>query len=463
MRLTAKDLAEATGGKLTGASSAGADSYAIDTRRLERGGCFVALQGARDGNDFIADAWASGATIVVVTRAPGRVPKGCAAIRVGDSLAALGDIGHLARRRLPAATVVGITGSAGKTATKDLLAAALGSTHRVHASPASFNNEAGVPLTLLDARDDTEVVVTEMGARFAGNISELCEIAEPQVGVITHVGMAHAGLLGGREGIARVKGELLEALDRDGTAVLDAGDAFTPALAARTRARVLTVGVGDVPGATIRAVDVVLDDELRPRFRLLTPWGATRVCLSVRGERQAVNAAMAAAVALELGVPLERVAEGLAHAATSAWRMDVTRTAEGITVVNDAYNASPTSMAAALRSFRHLASGSRHIAVLGEMLELGNHARAEHQKVGRLAVSSDVDIVVAVGAGARPIADGARLAAAGRAQVIEVDDADGAAKAVTELARAGDAVLVKASRAVGLERVAEALTAAVDA
>jgi UDP-N-acetylmuramoyl-tripeptide--D-alanyl-D-alanine ligase len=463
MRLTAKDLAEATGGKLTGGASAGADSYTIDTRRLERGGCFVALQGERDGNDFVADAWARGATIVVVTRAPGRVPKGCAAIRVRDSLAALGDMGHLARRRLPAATVVGITGSAGKTATKDLLAAALGSTHRVRASPASFNNEAGVPLTLLDAGDDTEVVVTEMGARFAGNISELCEIAEPQVGVITHVGMAHAGLLGGREGIARVKGELLEALDRDGTAVLDAGDAFTPALAARTRARVLTVGVGDVPGATIRAVDVVLDDELRPRFRLLTPWGATRVCLSVRGERQALNAAMAAAVALELGVPLERVAEGLAYAATSAWRMDVSRTAEGITLVNDAYNASPTSMAAALRSFRHLATGSRHIAVLGEMLELGDHARAEHQKVGRLAVSSDVDIVVAVGAGARPIADGARLAGAGRAQVIEVDDAAEAAKAVIELARAGDAVLVKASRAVGLERVAEALAAAVDA
>jgi UDP-N-acetylmuramoyl-tripeptide--D-alanyl-D-alanine ligase len=302
-----------------------------------------------------------------------------------------------------------------------------------------------------------------MGARFAGNITELCEIAEPQVGVITHVGMAHAGLLGGREGIARVKGELLEALDRNGTAVLDAGDVFTPALAARTRARVVTVGVGDVPGATVRADDVVLDDELRPRFTLVTPWGSTPVCLSVRGERQAVNAAMAAAVALELGAPLERVADGLARAVTAAWRMDVTRTDGGITVVNDAYNASPTSMAAALRSFRYLAGDKRRIAVLGEMLELGDHARAEHQKVGRLAVASDVDVVVAVGAGARAIADGARLAGAGRAQVIEVGDADGAVVAVSGLARSGDAVLVKASRAVGLERVAEALTSAVGA
>jgi len=170
---------------------------------------------------------------------------------------------------------------------------------------------------------------------------------------------------------------------------------------------------------------------------------------------------MAAAVALELGAPLERVAEGLGRAETAAWRMDVTRTPEGITVVNDAYNASPTSMAAALRSFRHLATPKRRIAVLGEMLELGDHARAEHQRVGRLAVASDVDIVIAVGLGARPIADGARLA--GGAHVIEVDDADSASKAVAELVHAGDAVLVKASRAVGLERVAESLTAAVGA
>ena len=463
MRLNAKEILDATDGELIGAATARADSYAIDTRRLEAGGCFVALQGDRDGNDFVDDAWARGATIVVVTRPPEQVPEGCAAVYVSDTLAALASLGRAARHRLAAATVVGITGSAGKTATKDLLAAALGRTHRVHASPASFNNEAGVPLTLLSADEDTEVLVTEMGARFAGNITELCRIAEPQVGVITHVGMAHAGLLGGREGIARVKGELLEALDPHGTAVLDAGDVFTPALAARTRARVVTVGVGDVPGATVRAVHVVLDEELHPRFELVTPWGSSPVCLAMRGERQAVNAAMAAAVALELGAPLERVAEGLARAQTAAWRMDVTRTDEGITVVNDAYNASPTSMAAALRSFRYLAADKRRIAVLGEMLELGDHARAEHQKVGRLAVASDVDVVIAVGAGARPIADGARLAGAGHAQVIEVDDADAAVVAVAGLARAGDAVLVKASRAVGLERVAEVLTAAVGA
>jgi len=458
MRLTAEEVAEATGGELRGKRAATADSYAIDTRRLDKGGCFVALRGERDGNQFVADAWKRGATMAIVTRAPARLRAGRAVVVVPDSLAALGELGDYARRRLTAATVVGITGSAGKTATKDLLAAALAGSHRVHASPASCNNEAGVPLTLLAADSETEVVVTEMGARFPGNITELCTIAEPQVGVITHVGMAHAGLLGGREGIARVKGELLEALDRDGTAVLDAADEFTPALAARTRAKVLKVGVGDIPGADVRAVDVVLDDELRPRFRLETPWGTTDVSLAVRGEHQAVNAAMAATVALDLGAPLDRVAEGLAHAATAAWRMDVTRTPDGLTVVNDAYNASPSSMAAALRSFARLAPKKRRVAVLGEMLELGEHARAEHEHIGRLAIESNVDVVIAVGAGARPIADGARAAGADGAEVLEVDDADSALAALSERAGPGDAVLVKASRAVGLERVAEALT-----
>jgi UDP-N-acetylmuramoyl-tripeptide--D-alanyl-D-alanine ligase len=462
VRLTAEEIAEATSGELIGNPSATADSYGIDTRRLDAGSCFVALRGERDGNDYVADAWKRGATIAVVTRPPRRVRKDRAVVGVSDSLVALGSLGDFARHRLPDTRVVGITGSAGKTATKDLLAAALDATHRVHASPASFNNEAGVPLTLLAAPDDTEVIVTEMGARFAGNITELCTIAEPQVGVITHVGMAHAGLLGGREGIARVKGELLDALDGDGTAVLDAGDDFTPMLAARTRAKVLTVGLGDTPGADVRVLDLVLDDELRPSFLLETPWGTTPICLSVRGEHQAMNAAMATTVALDLGAPLDRVAEGLARATTAAWRMDITRTPEGIIVLNDAYNASPTSMAAALRSFRHLA-GKRRLAVLGEMLELGDHSRAEHEAVGRLAVESDVDIVIVVGAAAQPIADGARAAAAGGRLVIEVDDADGALVAVSEHARKGDAVLVKASRAVGLERVAEALTAAVSA
>jgi UDP-N-acetylmuramoyl-tripeptide--D-alanyl-D-alanine ligase len=461
MRLSAGEVAEATSGELRGEPGATADSYAIDTRRLAAGGCFVALRGERDGNDFVDDAWARGATVAMVTRVPDHVPAGCAVVLVDDGLVALGALGSFARRRLPDATVVGITGSAGKTATKDLLAAALGATHRVHASPASFNNEAGVPLTLLAADEATEVIVTEMGARFAGNIAELCAIADPQVGVITHVGMAHAGLLGGREGIARVKGELLEALGRDGTAVLDAADEFTSALAARTQARVVTVGVGDVPGADVRAVDVVLDDGLRPRFRLETPWGAVPVCLSVRGAHQAVNAAMAAAVALQLGAPLDGVAQGLGRATTAAWRMEITRTPAGITVVNDAYNASPTSMVAALHSFRHLAAGGRRIAVLGEMLELGEHADAEHERIGRLAGESGIDVVIAVGAGGRPMAMGAR--AAGVDQIVEVGDADGAVVAVREQARAGDAVLVKASRAVGLERVAEALTEAAGA
>ena len=217
----------------------------------------------------------------------------------------------------------------------------------MHASPVSFNNEAGVPLTLLGAPPGTEAVVVEMGARFRGNIAALCEIAAPTVGVITNIGLAHAGLLEGREGVAQAKGELLEALPADGLAVLDGADDFTPALRARTPARVLLVGVAGDDRADVVAADVQLDDEVRARFELRTPWGRAPVRLGLRGEHQVTNALLAAAVAGELGVPVDAVADGLARAVAAPWRMELARTQAGVLVLNDAYNASPTSTAAA--------------------------------------------------------------------------------------------------------------------
>jgi len=255
----------------------------------------VALVDVRDGHDFVGDAFARGATVALVTRAvPDPPPAGAAIVQVADAFAALAALGVAARERLGAAVVVGITGSSGKTGTKDLTAGALGRTFRVHASPGSFNNEIGLPVTLLGAPATTEALVLEMGARFPGNIAELCAIARPDVGVITNVGMSHAGLLGGPEGIARVKGELLEALTADGVAVLDAGDAATPGLVARTAARVLTVGV-DLPADAVIAPDLVasrvtLDGELRPSFVLESPWGSGTIHLVVRGAHQVVNA-----------------------------------------------------------------------------------------------------------------------------------------------------------------------------
>ncbi len=457
MRLTVSEIAHATGGKAVGDGAVVAESFSIDSRTLQPGACFVALVAERDGHDFVADAFDSGAVVAVVARdvVHRRGPR--ALVKVEDTLVALGELGALARDRLTGATVVAITGSAGKTATQDLLAAALSQTRRVSASPVSFNNEAGLPLTMLSADVDTEVVVAEMGARFAGNIADLCAIARPHIGVITNVGLAHAGPLGGRAGVAAAKGELLEALPSDGVAVLHADDDHTPALARRTLARVVRVGLEARADVDVYVTDVALDDQLRPAFRLDTPVGSLDVHLAVRGEHQVLNAAMATAVAIELGVPLDDIGAGLARAETAAWRMELTRTDHGVTVLNDAYNASPTSTAAALRSLARLPVPGRRMAVLGEMRELGAEAESAHHDVGRMAVECGVEVLVVVGHEARAVGLGARAAGRSGVEVVEVSDPASAVDEIATRVREGDAVLVKASRAIGLERVAAAL------
>jgi UDP-N-acetylmuramoyl-tripeptide--D-alanyl-D-alanine ligase len=464
MELSAGDLAAITGGALIGAPDARATSFVIDSRVTTPGACFVALVAERDGHDFVPDAFARGARIAVVTDdRDHHTPDGSAIVRVGDAFGALADLGRAARGALGRAAsgdliVVGITGSAGKTGTKDLTAAALASKFASHASPGSYNNEAGVPLTLLSAPSDTEALVLELGARAHGDIAALCAVASPTVGVITNIGLAHAGPLGGRAGVARVKGELLEALDRSGTAVLDAGDPATPGLAARTVATVVTVSVGaraaDVRAADVRATDVVLDADLRPRFRLSSPWGSGEIVLALRGAHHVVNASLAAAVALTHGVPFDHVAAGLARVEPAPWRMEVARSAEGVVVLDDAYNANPSSMAAALEALARVEVAGRRIAVLGEMRELGDLSAPEHAALGDLVGATSVDALVAVGPETAPLAEHAR--AAGVA-VTEVLDAATALDAVTGYVHRGDAVLVKGSRAVGLELVATAL------
>lgn len=453
MDMTAFDVAAATGGELTaGHGDARVTSVSIDTRSLQPGALFVALRDARDGHDFVDAAFAGGAAAALVERDVPVASPEATFVRVPDALEALSALAHRARSEMGDAVVVGITGSAGKTATKDLTRAALARTHRVHASPASFNNEAGVPLTLLGAPADVQVVVTEMGARFAGNVADLATLAEPQVGVITHIGLAHAGHLGGRKGIARVKGELLEALPSNGLAVLNDRCDQTPALVSRTAARV--VRVGRAPSSDLRASAVRIDDELRPHFVLETPWGTAEVSLSLRGEHQVENAAQAAAVALELGAPLDNVVAGLAEARGATQRMELLRTPDGVLVLNDAYNSSPTSAAAAVRSLAQLAVPGRRIAVLGEMLELGEQTAAEHEAIGALATELGIDLLVAVGAQADHVAAGAR---GGRIVVVTVPDAVSASDVLAREVLPGDAVLVKASRAIGLDRVADDL------
>lgn len=452
MLLRARELADATAGVLRGDPEAVASSYTIDSRLVTPGACFFALRAARDGHAFVPDAAARGATVVVVDRdlEPAAAAPD-AIVRVEDTMTALSALAALARDRLAFAEVVGITGSAGKTATKDLTAAAVGAARRVHASPGSFNNEAGVPLTLLGAAPDTEVVVAEMGARFEGNIADLAAFSHPSVGVITNIGLAHAGNLGGVEGIARVKGELVEALAPDGLAVLNDDCPWVDDLVARTRARVLRVGSGE--RADVRCVVATLDDELRPTVEVRTPWGSATTRLALRGAHQALNAGMAVAVAGALGVPVDAATAALASAGPAAQRMELLHGSGGVTILDDAYNSSPTAAAAAVRSLAALATDGRRIAVIGDMLELGEHAEPEHEALGELAAEVGLDLVVAVGAHGAAVARGAGPAVTAITVAGPVEAAD----VVGSEVRPGDVVLVKGSRAVGLEAVVDAL------
>ncbi len=433
MRLRATEVADATGGTLSGPEVT-VDGARIDSRLVRGGELFVALRAERDGHEYVDAAMDAGAGACLVEEPAGRGTS----IVVEDTFVALTQLAIRMRDRLPD-RVVGITGSVGKTSTKDLLAAALGRRYRVSSSAKSFNNELGVPLTLLDAPDDAEAVVVEMGARGRGHVASLCAVARPLVGVVTTVGLSHSEFFGSLDDVAVAKAELVEALPAHGTAVLNADVPLVAAMAVRTDARVLTFGLtaGDV-----RAEDVGLDDDLRPVFRLHTPWGDAGVELQIRGHHQVGNALAAAAAALACGAGLEEVASGLGDAQVSPWRMELHRTPSGALVLNDTYNANPLSMEAALRALAELPA-HRRVAVLGIMAELGDVGPSEHARMAALAGALGIR-VIAVGApdyGTETVGD--------------------AGEAMARLGPlvAGDAVLVKGSRAAGLESLAGTLAA----
>ena len=324
--------------------------------------------------------------------------------------------------------------------------------------PGSYNNDIGLPLTVLSADEETRFLVLEMGARGTGHIARLCRVARPHVGVVLNVGSAHLGEFGSAEVIAQAKGELVEALPADGTAVLNADDPRVLGMAARTSARVLRTGRG--VDADVRAVDVTLDDAARARFTLAAA-GERHPVLQVVGEHQVANALSAAGAALAAGLAPAEVAAALSAAETrSRWRMEVSRRDDGVTVVNDAYNANPESMRAALAALRGL-SGTRRIAVLGAMAELGPDAAVEHERLGRDAAATGVDLIVAVGPDAVGIAEGATAAGcrAGE-ESVHVPDRAAARELLSEVLRPGDVVLVKASRSYGLELLAADLLTA---
>ncbi len=434
----------------------------IDSREVRPGSLFAAFAGEHvDGHDFAERAVAAGAVAVLASR-----PVGVPAIVVDDVVAALGALARAVVERL-GTTVVGLTGSAGKTSTKDLVAQLLQGLGPTVWTPGSLNNEIGLPLTALRADEDTRHLVLEMGARGVGHIRYLAELTPPRVGVVLNVGTAHVGEFGGREQIAKAKGELVEALPaaaEGGVAVLNADDPLVRAMSGRTKAR--TVLFGEASDADVRAEDVRLDALGRPSFTLHTPTGCGDVTMRLYGEHHVSNALAAAAVAHELGMPVSEIASALSGAGQlSRWRMEVTERADGVTIVNDAYNANPESMRAALRALAAMgeaarAGGGRTWAVLGQMAELGGESLAEHDAVGRLAVRLNVSKLVAVGGReAAWLRMGAYNEGSWGEESVHVSDAQAAVDLLRSELRPGDVVLVKASRSVGLERVAAALLA----
>ncbi len=459
IELTAAEVAELTGGQLTSLRS-GPDAplvsvtgpVVIDSRFAVPGSLFAAVRGERvDGHDFGSAAAAAGAVLALGERPVDGLPT----VVVPDSVLALNSLAAGVRRRLSRVRVVGITGSAGKTSSKDLVAALLEEIGPTVAPAGNLNNELGLPLTLLSADLGTRFLVLEMGARGVGQVAALASVARPDIGVVLNVGSAHLGEFGSREAIELAKGELVEALPSSGLAVLNADDPPVAAMRSRTVARVTTFGRS--PGADVRA-DHVETVAGRSSFVLATSVGSARVALGLLGEHQVSNALAAAAVGLELGLGLDSVARVLTSARPrSRWRMEVHDRADGVTVINDAYNASPESMRAALRTLAEVGRGRRTWAVLGEMRELGADTVAEHDAIGRLAVRLDVNRLVVVGSGARTMFLGAGLEGSWGNEAMFVDDVAGAVKVLEDDLAPGDVVLVKASRAAGLERVALAL------
>ncbi|MBS1837341.1 MAG: UDP-N-acetylmuramoyl-tripeptide--D-alanyl-D-alanine ligase [Actinobacteria bacterium] len=467
MHFDVEDLARRLGAQLVGTSEDAqrsrapltVDGLAIDSRLVSPGQMFAAIRAERDGHDFVDAAVAAGAGAVLVERVPPEGTSGPTLIvaSVPDALAELARVarGRLALPGSGVDRVVGVTGSVGKTTTKDLLAAVLGRRFSTAASEKSFNNELGVPLTLANAPDGTEAAVIEMGARGAGHIRALCEMARPTVGVITVVEGVHTEVMGTIEQIAAAKRELVEHLPPDGLAVLNADDPNVAAMAAHTVAAVVTFG----PGGEVHAGDLVLDDELQPSFVLHSPWGSAAVRLGARGAHNVTNALAAAAAGLWLGVEVQEVAAGLAEPPASPWRMELRRAPGGPVVLNDAYNAGPASMVAALEALASLAlpDGGRRIAVLGVMAELGSEGPGAHRRITELAEELDVE-VLAVGCDLY----GASWSV-GVIDDLATDDVatdDVVAEVTAALGDLGpdDAVLVKGSRVAGLERVAAALT-----
>jgi UDP-N-acetylmuramoyl-tripeptide--D-alanyl-D-alanine ligase len=456
-------LAQVTGGTIVhGAGTVTVNGIVVDSREVTPGCLYVAYPGDHaDGHDFVGAALEAGARAALVTRWDEALETAvvearraeAVIIQVADALAAITALAAWHRSRLDR-PIIGITGSTGKTTTKDFIASALGTRMKVVATRGNRNNELGVPLTLLEAGSDTGVVVVEMGMRGPGQIAELCGIAVPTAALVTNVGMTHIEVLGSQEAIVDAKAEIVRCIGPDGRVFLNGDDALSARLAEQTRAPVVTYGTEEHDD--VRAVGLTVGEDGLPSFTLEAGGDSADVTLPIPGRHNAYNAAAAAAVALYLGLSLSEIAEGLSTAQTTGMRMEVFASASGVTVINDAYNASPTSMRAALTTLHDMPADGRRIAVLGDMAELGSLSELAHFGLGEL-VPKSADLLVTVGTCAQRIAEGARAEGMPAESVRRCANVDEAIEVLDDILAPGDVVLVKASRVMRLERVVEGI------
>jgi UDP-N-acetylmuramoyl-tripeptide--D-alanyl-D-alanine ligase len=443
------NIAEIVGGTLHGDDVTVTQAPVINSRQAISGSIFLAIKGEHvDGHDFVEDARAHGAVLTLGSRAvPG--PH----IIVDDVIVAVGKLAHYVREQLPNLTVIGITGSQGKTTTKELLASVLSNIAQTVAPSGNFNNDLGMPISLLECTEQTRYCIVEMGARHAGDIARLAAIAVPNIGVVLKVGSAHKGEFGSVEAIARTKSELISALAPSAVAILGTYDDFTPKMAALHSGK--SSFFGETSSCDIRATDIEFR-EGRAHFDLVTPEGRTAVGLRIVGLHQVANALAVAAVATELGLSLDQIASGLSTAESGAkWRMEIIELPQ-LLLINDAYNASPESMVAALGTLALFAQerGGESWAFLGKMHELGESSQSDHADIGTLASELGIDHLVCVNA-----PEYASSAENGSHTTIHLCASKDEAGAIARNINEGDVVLVKASRSEKLEELAETISA----
>lgn len=462
--MTASEIAQVTGGTLeNGPADTLIRNISLDSRSLSRGDLFVPMKGdSFDGHRFIAHALSRGACGFLSERwgdvmkdsLRGYLESSTAAIKVESTLRALHAIAKHVRKKL-AVEVVGITGSTGKTCTKDMISNILSQDRSVVSTKKNYNNEIGVPLTVLRADQDTQVLVVEMAMRGLGQIKELADIVSPRIGLITNVGKTHFELLGSEEKIAQAKSELIQAIPSDGVVILNADDKWTKELRGLTDAAVVTYGVSN--SASIRAVDIETDGLGQPSFKIVSDKEALSVFLPFPGRHNVYNALAAYAVTNGMGASQANIKKGLESCVLSEMRMQVFTTADGITVLNDAYNANPTSMKAALVALGDMAQDKRKLAILGDMLELGTLAEMAHFEIGEFAQDLQLDFLITVGKKSKRIAEGAISKGMDPSAVVECETTEEASAILVKRVEPGDVVLIKASRAMKLENVVNAL------